>query len=152
VSGLRPATLDDVAGIERLQRSLGGHVDDWNAILETDPDAVLLVAAHPEAGVVGYALARLDDGGTEFDGEVTAIAVLEPYRRQGIGGSLAAAAVRQLWEAGAGSVRLWAPAGGLAAAWFVRAGGRVFGEREVVRDGTRVAEVGLGWADLRNLA
>jgi len=152
MNGLRPATLDDAAGIEAVQRSIGPRVDDWVQVIEHDPDAVLLVADHPEAGVVGYALAVLDDGGTDYDGELVQVAVAAEHRQQGIGGALVAAAMRQLWEAGGESVRAFVVPETVAASWLVRAGGRVFAEREVVRDGARFTEVGLGWADMRDLA
>ncbi len=173
---IRAASVDDAPGIARV------HVDTWRTTypglvpeaylaslsheegqaqwkkLIADPPSpgiFCLVAEDPDQGIVGFASggpARAFASGSEPDGEVYALYVLEPHQRRGIGRALVGQAARVLAEQGRRSLVIWVLAGNLSRAFYEALGGEVTASQTLEIGGARLEEVAYVWRDTSTLA
>lgn len=101
VRPFRPPDLNSVIEINRKCLPENYSVNFFMDIYQNCPEAFLV--AEVEGRVVGYIMCRLERGFSDFNrlkmvkkGHVVSIAVLQEYRRRGIGSSLIAQALRNL--------------------------------------------------------
>jgi ribosomal protein S18 acetylase RimI-like enzyme len=95
---IRPAEYGDEEAVRMLWRGCGLPLADrseWDAL--TDGDAAMVLLAEHDSHLVGSAVATFD-GWRAF---IYHVAVAEPYRGQGVGQNLMAAAQHYLVTAGA---------------------------------------------------
>jgi ribosomal protein S18 acetylase RimI-like enzyme len=167
---IRPATVDDSAGLARVQvdsyrtayaaiwsQELLDHFTyeeqkhDWQEWHASRPDDLIFVAdASGTSQVVGYALTR--PGPTDiapYDSELLALHVHPTRYRQGIGRRLVAAAARQLKRQGCASMMLWTMKENDAHGFYRRLGAQLLDAGKI--SGTGAVEVAYGWPVLENL-
>ncbi len=171
---LRDATIDDVAGIARVQ------VDAWRAAcagivprevlssltyegsqarlrerlpLPATSGHVMLVAEDRAGCIAGFAWGGPESSGDDGRlGEVYAVYVLPGQQRRGTGRQLLQAAARRLTDLGFTSLRIWVLAADPARGFYERLGGRLEREVEDELRGTRVRKVAYRWDDTHRLA
>ncbi len=168
--GIRPATIEDGAGIAKVQIDsyrIGYHglvpdnfyahmtveeqTQDWIDLLSKEDHDPLYVAVDNESRVLGYAVGRLltDE---KFDCELSALHVLKDHQRQGHGTALMSAIAKYYTDAGHASLMLWTIKGNSARAMYEKLGGELVGEKTYPLDeDTELTEVAYGWADMRIL-
>ena len=117
---------------------------------------VIYLAEH-EGTIIGFGSCgaqrseNLKDKG--FDGEVSAIYVLQEFQKRQIGTRLFRAMCSDLIQRGFNAAALWVLRDNLRARCFYEhLRGKVISEREDVRDAAVLIELAYGWADIRELA
>jgi GNAT superfamily N-acetyltransferase len=169
---IRPAKLEDSAGIARVQvdsyrtayRSilpddyLAGFTydeqeQDWRDLITSQNDDLLMVAENKRGEIVGYALGRVGTSKINpFDCELVALHVCHAHHRQGIGGGLITRVARELKHQGCTSLMLWVLEKNPARGFYERLGGRVIGKQGVkLGDDVTTTEVAYGWLDINQL-
>ena len=169
---IRPATVEDAAGIAEVQvatwrtafrgvvadralerLSVEGRMERWSGILSGDGRTAFVAEA--EGGVVGFV-----DGGTNrdtappfdaFSGELRAIYVLDAHQRGGTGRRLVRALVDWLLQAGHRSMLVWTLEASPFRAFYEGLGGRRVGSKEVEIDEVPYVGIAYGWDDLTAL-
>ena len=173
---IRPATMDDAAGISAVQvatwrTAFRGIVADgtlermrevqraerWREVLAGDGRTAFVAEAEDDGGraVVGF----LDGGANRyteppydaFSGELRAIYVLDSHQRGGTGTRLVRALVDWLLDAGHRSMIVWTLEASPFRAFYEGLGGRLVGSREVKIDEVPYVGIAYGWDDLAAL-
>ncbi len=171
---IRKATLDDSAGIARVQvdsystayagilpqEYLGQFTceeqeQDWRDWPDAHPDDLLYVAENEDGEIAGYALGRPGPGNLAgYDCELVALHVHRRYRRQGVGRRLIAAMTQQFKQLGCSALMLWVLEKNAARAFYERLGGQPCGEQWIrlgEEDGPAFMEIAYGWPDIDDL-
>ena len=125
--------------------------DNWKGRLFVNHDELMYVAECPEHGIVGFVAAsriRRDDF---YEGEVTAIYILQDFQGYGIGRSLIKAVASEYISENVRSMILWTLEENPARHFYEHLGGKRLDRRIVDRGGKRLIQVSYGWEDIRNL-
>jgi L-amino acid N-acyltransferase YncA len=134
------------------QLSYDGRADRWNEILADATGDFVFVAETEEGRVVGFVC-----GGKErssdavYQGEVSAIYLLEAYQGKGIGRRLIAAAAQELLARGFRRMLVWVLDANPSRGFYEALGGRKVRKSEVPIGGRSYPNVAYGWDDLRRL-
>jgi len=103
---------------------------------------------------VGFAAAGRDrSGNPQYQGELTAIYILQAYQHSGIGRQLVRTVAERLAEMEMHSMQVWVLEANPACQFYEQLGGQRVGAKEIAIGGTCLVEVAYGWADtvgLRN--
>lgn len=168
---VRPAREDDIPCIARV------HVESWRTTYRgivsdsflaglscqkqedrhrrhmAQPGSVHFVAELPHDGIVGFLSGgRERSGDIHFPGELYAIYLLDPYRRQGIGSALVQQWAASLRRTALNSALVWVLADNKPAVTFYqRLGGKLLRERIIEIGGASLRELAYGWDDLSAL-
>ncbi len=169
--GVHAATRADAAGIARV------HVDtwrttyrglvrrsfldslsyeqrerQWRTALDRPDGGPIVIAREPGAPVVGFAAGGPERSGRrDYDGELYALYVLEPYQRHGLGSALLAAVVEGLRARGHDRLLAWVLNDNPAVGFYLGRGGLRVDERSVPVGGEVLREVAFGWSELAPL-
>lgn len=166
---IRKATSSDLVGVAQV------HVDSWQTSYRgLIPDRVLddlsysikekmwqdyllhgginyLHVAEDEGKVVGFvAFGENRRKNKKYQGEISALYILEGYQRQGLGSRLVKSAVQQLKEDGINSMIIWVLAENPAVEFYRSLGGEQVEEKILVIGGTDLDEIAFGWNQLDN--
>ena len=166
---IRSATPGDAAAIARVRiagwrTAYRGIVPDsyldamqeepsaamWERVLAAGSNAVSVVVATDADEVIGFAASnRLPEPKHAMDSELTAIYLLPPWRRSGVGHRLVHEAVRAQRARGASGMIAWALARNRSGrAFFERLGGELVVEQPFEWDGMELFEAGYAFRDL----
>jgi len=170
---IRRAVLEDAPSIARV------HVESWKTTyagivpeeviasrthaererrwreIFSDPEEkqfVFVAETNPD-GIVGFACGGGErSGDSVYDGEVSAIYLLQSWQRLGIGRKLMAAAAEELIRRGFSRMLLWVLAANPAGGFYEALGGRKVraGNARMGHDGAS-PEIGYGWDDIPSL-
>jgi ribosomal protein S18 acetylase RimI-like enzyme len=124
---------------------------DWQRLISSGGDEILLVAETGAGEVVGYVLARPGPSNLpKYEGELVALHVRPPFQRQGIGRRLVAAAAGHLRSRGCSSMKLWVLADNPSRGFYERLGGQPIAQKSISVDESdfRAVEVAYGWMDI----
>lgn len=168
---IRVATVDDAAGIARVQ------VDTWRTTYRGiipderlasmsyersaqfwarelgNPDHYGFVALDGSQQVVGFVSGgRLRDDIPGYDGEVYAIYVLAGHQRGGSGRALMQALAKHMHRAGFKALLLWVLKDNPIGRGFYERMGGVYVAEKPITLGKELIEVAYGWPDIRALA
>jgi ribosomal protein S18 acetylase RimI-like enzyme len=174
---IRVATLDDALGIATMhvtswRETYAGILPDkmlsslvvearaaaWAKIMQepaTQRSTVVYLAEH-EGAIIGFGSCgaqRTENLKIQgYDGEFSAIYVLQAFQGQGIGARLLGKMSLDLLGRGFRGAALWVLRENPRARRFYEYyGGQVIAEREDVRDGAVLIELAYGWPDLKEL-
>jgi ribosomal protein S18 acetylase RimI-like enzyme len=172
---IRAATTADAPALARVhvtawRESYAGIVPDallaklsiesraamWTRILNDPSDLTAVRVAERDGEIIGFGAcgsqrtATLKEKG--YDGEVSAIYVLRPFQKQGVGAALMQSMSLTLSGRGLSGVSLWVLRdNAMARRFYEQIGGEVVGEKEDIRRETVLIEVAYGWPDLARL-
>ncbi|MFC5860826.1 GNAT family N-acetyltransferase [Acidicapsa dinghuensis] len=102
-------------------------------------------------GFISGGLNREPDPSDVYDGELYAVYLLEEYQRSGIGRAMVQALAAILRDEGRKGMMVWLLEANSAAGFYRRLGAVDVASREIEIGGARLAEIALGWLDLRAL-
>ena len=167
----REATPSDASAIARVhvaswRTTYNGIVSDdyltnlsesdrermWLGAISDEGHMTFIYVAESEGDTVGFASAgpeRTQD--PDYQGELYAIYLLEPYQRQGIGTRLITCVVHRLLERGCGSMLVWVLANNPYWRFYDKLGGKPVREQMLTIGDQRLVETAYGWQDLRSL-
>jgi GNAT superfamily N-acetyltransferase len=125
----------------------------WANILGDRAGVSFVYVAEDDGGaVVGFVSGGpIRDAIPDYDGELYAIYLLEPFHRRDIGRQLVAAAAGPLLREGVRSVAVWVLAENPSRAFYEALGGRAVAEKPVEIGGVPLREIAYGWADVNEL-
>jgi GNAT superfamily N-acetyltransferase len=141
--GLIPDSV--LAGLSVEQR-----VRAWSEMLAAGEAAPAIIVAEGEGGIVGFGSARVfHDPLLDTDGEVTAVYLLDGYKRSGTGRRLFGRLLRWLHVRGCASAGLWVLDTNVVARRFYEAlGGTVGPSTADVRKDVTLHDIGYLWHDI----
>ncbi|SRR5579884_345785 len=169
---IRPARIEDAAGIARVQidswrstykgivpddylasMSYEEHTQRWRTGL-SNPTRIAcdFVAADETGQIIGFISggpAREHDA--VYRGELYAIYLLQQRQGQGIGRRLTRALVEKLLQAGIETMLVWVLAENPARKFYEALGGQFIRTKQVMIGGATLEEVAYGWTDIRVL-
>ena len=169
---IRPSTIDDAVGIERVhalswQSTYRGivpaefldsiEIDVWaerpRRNMAQDPEEFVSYVAVVENEIVGWALGGPNrEASSEFSSELFTIYLLPNYLRRGVGRKLITAVARSLVASGSGSMLVWVLAKNWPARKFYETlGGTYVSKQEITTGGASLVEVAYEWSDLSAL-
>jgi GNAT superfamily N-acetyltransferase len=129
--------------------SYDDRADRWHRILTNPANAYFVYVAEDNAGqIVGFA-----SGGTErtgnavYQGELTAIYILDSYQKQGIGKRLVQLVAENLCQKGINSMLIWVLLDNPACQFYAALGGQKVDEKEIEIGGIKLIEVAYSWTD-----
>lgn len=136
--------------------NLDEQEQDWMGWLAGHPQDLLLVAVHPPAELIGYALARSQADWPGYASELLALHMCPDWQGRGIGRSLVRACAAQLQAQGCTSLMVWVLSGNQRARRFYeKLGGKLLGDRSVSFDdepgGFKTSESAFGWERIADL-
>jgi ribosomal protein S18 acetylase RimI-like enzyme len=169
---LRPATHADIPAIAKVhvdtwRTAYRGIVPDeylanlsyeqrarsWNEIFNRDPaDYFAYIAEQVSGEIVGFAnggLERTDN--PVYQGELTAIYILQAYQGQGLGRCLIQAITERLHHLGIDSMLAWVLVDNPACRFYAKLGGTPVQEKELEIGGKTLLEMAYGWANTASL-
>lgn len=167
---VRPATRKDAAEIAKVyvdswRESYAGLIPDWvllgmsyrrlsraweRAIRTAGRDEAILVAEHPEHGIIGLgSCGPARDRALAFGGEVYTLYVHPNHTGQGVGSQLLSALFDRLQAHGKVSAIIWALAQNPSRHFYRALGGGIVATRQGRQWGVSIHEVGYGWPDLK---
>lgn len=124
----------------------------WRRILSgaTDDHLSTVYVAERPGAVVAFGSCgeqRNEEFATQgYAGEFTSVYVLKTDQRQGLGSGLMKAMMKDLAERGLVGFTLWMPRSNIPArSLYEQLGGKLIGQREVVRGNGKLQEVAYGW-------
>ncbi|MDX2101712.1 MAG: GNAT family N-acetyltransferase [Alphaproteobacteria bacterium] len=137
--------LDGPIAEERLQQ--------WRQVLAHLPAGRVVLCAREEGELLGFISGGPRRGGpTGYDAEIYALYVARTRRGTGIGRRLLGHAAERLALFGHDGVMTWVLAANAGACRFYdRLGGRIVAQKEESMAGAQLAELGYGWAEIRDL-
>ena len=124
----------------------------WRELLASDRPLAVFSALTASGEIVGFAWCEGAGGAfPDYQVELSAMHLLPPFRRQGLGTRL----FGRIWQAaqahGARSLMLWTGRDNHPArAFYEKLGGRRLGEQTQDLDGVAFTEIAYGWPDLEN--
>ena len=166
--GIHRATLGDVGGIARVHvdawrttyrgvlrqafldsLSYDQREDQWRRALGDTAAGPTLVAREATGPVVAFAAGGPErNRRAQFDGELYALYVLEPYQRHGLGTALLVSVADALARSGHNAMLAWVLARNPAVGFYERRGGKRVDERSVTIAGDELEEIAFGWSDI----
>ena len=130
--------------------SVDRRAEMWRGEVVSRPQTGGVFVAVTDAGqVIGFSScgpSREED--RDYDGELFAIYLLQPYQGRGLGGRLMQVAVRRLVDRGFRSMMLWALAANPASGFYAALGGKELRTKIVEIGGAPLKEIAFGWSDL----
>jgi len=172
-ASIRAATLEDAAAIARVhvqawRETYPGLVPDsvlaglsverrvraWSDMLGAGDAALAIFLAEAQGELIGFGSARVfRDPLLGTDGEVTAIYLLDGYKRMGIGRRLFHRLVGWLHQRGCSSMGLWVLDTNVVARRFYEALGGALGPSKIdARRDATLHEIGYIWRDVGSMA
>lgn len=161
---VRPAKDTDIPAIARV------HVDSWRTSYKgIVPDDYLdslnyaeretgwrrnvetrhILVAERDGAIGGFISGCASrEPGLGYDGEITAIYLLQSQQRAGMGKALFNAMTAQLKSDGHKSMHLWVLADNPARHFYAAQGGRKFTEKTITISGKPLLEHGYGWPQI----
>lgn len=158
VTAWRETYADLVPDALLAKLSIEGRTAMWTRILNdpSDFDFTAVHVAERDNEVIGFGAcgsqrtATLKEQG--YDGEVSAIYVLRPFQKQGVGAALMQSMSLTLSGRGCSGLSLWVLRdNAVARRFYEQIGGKVVSEKEDTRQETVLIEVAYGWPDLARL-
>jgi ribosomal protein S18 acetylase RimI-like enzyme len=171
---IRPATIEDVAGVARVQvdtwrASYRGIIPDdfldntltyerreerWRHFLTQTERPVFLFVAEDDSGEIG----GFASGGPpdppyqDYDSELYAIYILPQHQGKGLGRALMETVAREHQQRGARAMLLWVFKDNASSrALYERMGGRLLYEKQFGLSGANIREVSYGWPDINTI-
>lgn len=121
------------------------ETQDWQQLLSSETDAVLLMAENNVGELAGYALGRRNvDESKTFDGTLVAMHVRTADQKNGLGSALITSLASALHEQGCASLWLSTLPGNPAQSWYERLGGERFDETNYRVDDREIVEICYG--------
>jgi GNAT superfamily N-acetyltransferase len=168
---IRPATIDDAAGIAQVhvsswQTTYQGIMPDemlqsldvtqrearWARILSEPAVASITVVAEEAGQIVGFASGGREQSGQHPEmAEVYAIYLLAEHQRRGIGRALMIPTIQHLMREGFGTMLIWVAAENPSRAFYEALGGTAFGDKSESFGGKVIREISYRWDDLPGL-
>lgn len=149
VDSYRTAYADVFPDSYLAQFTYAEECSDWQEIISTWEDQLLLVAESEMERVVGYAFSKVGTGAfLGCDAELVAMHVRRPHQRRGVGRGLLRKSVEMLQAQGCRSMMLWTLIDKPAQAWYERLGGQRVDEKRYHVEGCEIVEVACAWTDL----
>lgn len=169
---IRSAVRKDAEGIARVyvdswRDSYAGLIPDWvllgmsyrrlaraweRAIRTAGRDEAILVAEHPEDGIIGLgSCGPVRDRDLEFGGEVYTLYVHPNHVGQGVGSDLLKALFEKLSEQGVADAVIWALAQNPSRHFYKNKGGVISATRQGRQWGVALHEVAYGWHNLKTI-
>src|SRR5262249_11045239 len=130
-----------------------GREASWRETLAALPASGCVYVAAQETGeIVGFASgAPQRSGNALYRGELSAIYLLAPYQRQGLGRRLTMAVVQRLLQCGLSSMLVWVLAANPGRAFYATLGGQQVYEKQITIWAAPLLEVAYGWPNLREV-
>jgi GNAT superfamily N-acetyltransferase len=164
---IREATLTDRPAIARVhvdswRTTYGGilpqkYLDDlsyeqresqWQQCL--DNSGYFIYVAEDESGqVVGFACGGAERTGDPiYQGELTALYILQDFQQAGVGRQLVTAVAARLAQMGLNTMLVWALQDNPACGFYGKLGGKQLRQRESAIDQQQFIEIAYGWTDI----
>ncbi|MCH7737535.1 MAG: GNAT family N-acetyltransferase [Chloroflexi bacterium] len=126
----------------------------WSTILSTATGRqFVFVAEDPDRNIVGFASGgRAKWSDSDYEGELSAIYLLESHQHKGLGRLLTARLARHLLDEDINSMLAWVLAANPSRPFYEALGARQVSERDITIGGTKLKEVSYGWPDLNLVA
>lgn len=113
---------------------------------------IVYIAENPADSVVAFASGGPNrEAGSEYNGELYAIYILEDYQRQGIGKALVPVVAGNLAESGMRAMLVWVLAGNPSCHFYEVLGGQRLHSKPIDVGGFQQEEVAYGWPDIHML-
>jgi len=126
----------------------------WHHILNNVSTAhsFIYVAEEQSGQIIGFACGAMErTGHLVYQGELTAIYILDRYQQRGVGRQLVRAVVQKLDQMNIRSMLVWVLANNPACRFYETLGGQKVDEKEIERGGTKLLEIAYGWTDTSTL-
>ena len=126
----------------------------WRDIRSDPTEEQFVFVVETEKGrIVGFACAGAESSGDSvYQGEISAIYLLEPYQRLGIGRRLFSAVAQELFQRGFRSMLVRVLAANPSLRFYEALGGQKLYEAEAHIDGAAYPDVAYGWKDIQMVA
>lgn len=147
--GLFPSDYLDQLSYE--QRSLIWQ-QRLNPVNDHHSDYFVVVAEDEFGQVIGFACGGIERTGDPiYQGELTAIYLLQPWQNKGLGRSLVRAVAKRLIRMNLNTMLIWALRDNPACQFYEKLGGQKLREKELTIADRHFLEIAYGWTDLTPL-